>query len=60
MKKQELKLNAKEVNLLRVLVLDGITQMRIRSAETGNTLYNDRIMDSLELLKKLNELEGNK
>lgn len=60
MKKQELKLNAKEVKLLRVLVLDGITQMRIRSAETGNTLYNDRIMDSLELLKKLNELEGNK
>ena len=60
MKKQELKLNAKEVKLLRVLVLDGITQMRIRSCETGNTLYNDRIMDSLELLKKLNELEGNK
>ena len=60
MKKQELKLNAKEVKLLRVLVLDGITQMRIRSAETGNTLYNDRIMDSLELLKKLNELEGDK
>ena len=60
MKKQELKLNAKEVKLLRVLVLDGITQMRIRSANTGNTLYNDRIMDSLELLKKLNELEGNK
>ena len=60
MKNQELKLNAKEVKLLRVLVLDGITQMRIRSAETGNTLYNDRIMDSLELLKKLNELEGNK
>lgn len=60
MKKQELKLNAKEVKLLRVLVLDGITQMRIRSAETGNTIYNDRIMDSLELLKKLNELEGNK
>ena len=60
MKKQELKLNAKEVKLLRVLILDGITQMRIRSAETGNTLYNDRIMDSLELLKKLNELEGNK
>lgn len=60
MKKQELKLNAKEVKLLRVLVLDGITQMRIRSDETGNTLYNDRIMDSLELLKKLNELEGNK
>ena len=60
MQKQELKLNAKEVKLLRVLVLDGITQMRIRSAETGNTLYNDRIMDSLELLKKLNELEGNK
>ena len=60
MNKQELKLNAKEVKLLRVLVLDGITQMRIRSAETGNTLYNDRIMDSLELLKKLNELEGNK
>ena len=58
MKKQELKLNAKEVKLLRVLVLDGITQMRIRSANTGNTLYNDRIMDSLELLKKLNELEG--
>ena len=57
MKKQELKLNAKEVKLLRVLVLDGITQMRIRSANTGNTLYNDRIMDSLELLKKLNELE---
>lgn len=57
MKKQELKLNAKEVKLLRVLVLDGITQMRIRSAETGNTLYNDRIMDSLEILKKLNELE---
>ena len=60
MKNQELKLNAKEVKLLRVLVIDGITQMRIRSAETGNTLYNDRIMDSLELLKKLNELEGNK
>ena len=60
MKKQELKLNTKEVKLLRVLVLDGITQMRIRSADTGNTLYNDRIMDSLELLKKLNELEGNK
>lgn len=60
MKKQELKLNAKEVKLLRVLVLDGITQMRIRSADTGNTLYNDRIMDSLEILKKLNELEGNK
>ena len=60
MKKQELKLNAKEVKLLRVLVIDGITQMRIRSAETGNTIYNDRIMDSLELLKKLNELEGNK
>ena len=60
MKKQELKLNAKEVKLLRVLVIDGITQMRIRSANTGNTLYNDRIMDSLELLKKLNELEGNK
>lgn len=60
MKKQELKLNAKEVKLLRVLVLDGITQMRIRSADTGNTIYNDRIMDSLELLKKLNELEGNK
>ena len=60
MKKQELKLNAKEVKLLRVLVLDGITQMRIRSANTGNTLYNDRIMDSLELLKKLNELEGGK
>ena len=60
MKKQELKLNAKEVKLLRVLVLDGITQMRVRSADTGNTLYNDRIMDSLELLKKLNELEGNK
>lgn len=60
MKKQELKLNAKEVKLLRVLVIDGITQMRIRSAETGNTLYNDRIMDSLELLKKLNELEENK
>ena len=60
MKKQELKLNAKEVKLLRILVLDGITQMRIRSADTGNTLYNDRIMDSLELLKKLNELEGNK
>ena len=60
MKKQELKLNAKEVRLLRVLVIDGITQMRIRSADTGNTLYNDRIMDSLELLKKLNELEGNK
>jgi len=60
MKKQELKLNAKEVKLLRVLVLDGITQMRIRSANTGNTLYNDRIMDSLELLKKLNELEDNK
>ena len=57
MKKQELKLNAKEVKLLRVLVLDGITQMRIRSANTGNTLYNDRIMDSLEILKKLNELE---
>ena len=50
----------KEVKLLRVLVLDGITQMRIRSAETGNTFYDDRIMDSLELLKKLNELEGNK
>ena len=60
MNKQELKLNAKEVKLLRALVLDGITQMRIRSYETGNTLYNDRIMDSLELLKKLNELEGNK
>ena len=60
MKKQELKLNAKEIKLLRVLVIDGITQMRIRNAETGNTLYNDRIMDSLELLKKLNELEGNK
>ena len=60
MKKQELKLNAKEVKLLRVLVIDGITQMRIRSANTGNTLYNDRIMDSLELLKKLNELEGDK
>ena len=60
MKKQELKLNAKEVKLLRVLVIDGITQMRIRSADTGNALYNDRIMDSLELLKKLNELEGNK
>ena len=60
MKKQELKLNAKEVKLLRVLVLDGITQMRIRSVETGNILYNDRIMDSLELLKKINELEGNK
>lgn len=60
MKKQELKLNAKEIKLLRVLVLDGITQMRIRSSETGNVLYNDRIMDSLELLKKLNELEGNK
>ena len=60
MKKQELNLNAKEVKLLRVLVLDGITQMRIRSAETGNTFYDDRIMDSLELLKKLNELEGNK
>ena len=60
MKKQELKLNAKEVKLLRVLVLDGITQMRIRSANTGNTIYNDRIMDSLELLKKLNELEGDK
>ena len=60
MKKQELKLNAKEVKLLRVLVIDGITQMRIRSANTGNTLYNDRIMDSLELLKKLNELEENK
>ena len=57
MKKKELKLNAKEVKLLRVLVLDGITQMRIRSANTGNTLYNDRIMDSLEILKKLNELE---
>ena len=60
MKKQELKLNTKELKLLRVLILDGITQMRIRSSETGNTLYNDRIMDSLELLKKLNELEGNK
>lgn len=60
MQKQELKLNAKEIKLLRVLVLDGITQMRIRSSETGNVLYNDRIMDSLELLKKLNELEGNK
>lgn len=60
MKKQELKLNAKEVKLLRILVIDGITQMRIRSSETGNTLYNDRIMDSLELLKKLNELGGNK
>ena len=60
MKKQELKLNAKEVKLLRVLVIDGITQMRIRSSDTGNTLYNDRIMDSLELLKKLNDLEGNK
>ena len=60
MKKQELKLNMKELKLLRVLVLDGINQMRIRSAETGNTLYNDRIIDSLELLKKLNELEGSK
>lgn len=60
MKKQELKLNAKEVKLLRVLVIDGITQMRIRSSETGNTLYDDRIMDSLELLKKLNDLGGNK
>lgn len=60
MKKQELKMNAKEIKLLRVLVLDGITQMRIRSSETGNTLYSDRIMDSLELLKKLNELEGDK
>lgn len=60
MKNQELKLNAKEVKLLRVLVLDGITQMRIRSSETGNTLYNYRIMDSLDLLKKINELEGNK
>lgn len=60
MKNQELKLNAKEAKLLRVLVIDGITQMRIRSAETGNTIYNDRIMDSLELLKKINELEGNK
>ena len=60
MKKQELTLNAKDVKLLRVLVLDGITQMRIRSANTGNTLYNDRIMDSLELLKKLNELEEGK
>ena len=60
MKKPELKLNAKEVKLLRVLVLDGITQMRIRSVETGNILYDDRIMDSLELLKKINELEGNK
>ena len=60
MKKQELKLSTKEVKLLRVLVLDGIAQMRIRSADTGNTLYNDRIMDSLELLKKINELEGNK
>ena len=60
MKKQELKLNANEIKLLRVLVLDGITQMRIRSADTCNTLYNDRIMDSLELLTKLNELEGNK
>ena len=60
MKKQELKLNAKDIKLLRILVIDGITQMRIRSAETGNTLYNDRIMDSLELLKKLNELEVNK
>lgn len=60
MKKQELKLNAKEVKLLRVLVIDGITQMRIRSSETGNTIYNDRIIDSLELLKKLNELEGSK
>lgn len=59
MKKQELKLNAKEVKLLRVLVIDGITQMRIRSSETGNALYNDRIIDSLELLKKLNELGGN-
>ena len=60
MKNQELKLNAKEVKLLRVLVLDGITQMRIRSSETGNPLYNDRIIDSLVLLKKINELEGNK
>ena len=60
MKKQDLKLNAKEVKLLRVLVIDGITQMRIRSSDTGNTLYNDRIMDSLELLKKLNELGENK
>ena len=60
MKKQGLKLNAKDVKLLRILVIDGITQMRIRSAETGNTLYNDRIIDSLELLNKLNELEGNK
>ena len=60
MKKQELTLNAKDVKLLRVLVLDGINQMRIRSANTGNTLYNDRIMDSLELLKKLNELEEGK
>ena len=60
MKKQELKLSVKELKLLRILVLDGITQMRIRSSETGNQLYNDRIMDSLELLKKLNELEENK
>lgn len=60
MKKQELKLNAKEIKLLRVLVIDGITQMKIRSSETGNTLYNDRIIDSLELLKKLNELEVSK
>ena len=60
MNKQELKFNAKEIKLLRVLVIDGITQMRIRSAETGNALYNDRIMDSLELLNKLNKLEGTK
>ena len=60
MKKQELKLNVKELKLLRILVLDGIDQMRIRNSETGNQIYNDRIMDSLELLKKLNELEGNK
>ena len=60
MNKQELKFNAKELKLLRVLVLDGIEQMRIRSVETGNTLYNDRIADSLELLNKLNKLEGTK
>lgn len=59
MKKQELKLNANEVELLRVLVIDGITQMRIRSTETGNGFYNGRIEDSLELLSKINKLEGN-
>lgn len=58
MKKQELALSTGEVKLLHALVLDGITQMRIRSTETGNTIYNDRIMDSLELLSKINKLEG--